>query len=40
MRRWLRQRPWIWLVLFFVVFILMDAVFVAIAVWNRPVRVG
>jgi hypothetical protein len=37
MRLWLRERPWIWIVVFFVVMISFNLVFVAIAEFNRPI---
>jgi hypothetical protein len=39
-REWLRQRPWIWIVVFFVLVIVFSAVLVIIAVSNQPIRVG
>ncbi len=39
MRKWIRQRPWIWIVLFFAVVILLNLAFVAIAVLNPPVPI-
>ena len=39
MRDWLKQRPWIWIVLFFVVVVLLNLIFVAVAVLNPPVPV-
>ncbi len=39
MRKWIRQRPWIWIVLFFAVVILLILAFVAIAVLNPPVPI-
>ena len=38
--KWTRQRPWIWLVVLVAVFVLLDVVFMMIAVRNRPITVG
>jgi hypothetical protein len=40
MRTWLRQRPWIWVVLLIAAFLLLDFIFMTIAVVNRPIQVG
>ena len=39
MRRWLKQRPWIWILVFFAVVILVNLVFVAVAVLHPPVPI-
>jgi hypothetical protein len=39
MRRWLRERPWIWIVLFFAVMVLGSLVTVIIAEMNKPLIV-
>lgn len=36
MKNWLRERPWIWIVLLLILFLIMDLVFVVIATMNRP----
>jgi hypothetical protein len=36
LKRWLRDNPWIWLVLFFVVMVLASLATVMIAELNRP----
>ena len=38
--KWTQQRPWIWLVVLVVVFVLLDVIFMMIAVRNRPITVG
>jgi hypothetical protein len=42
MKRWLRENPWIWIVLFFAVMVAGSFVTVVIAQLNRPeiVKVG
>ena len=40
MREWLKERPWIWIVVFFVLVFLFNAVLVVISVTNQPTRVG
>ena len=37
MKQWLKERPWIWIVVFFVVMISFNLVFVGIAEYNRPI---
>jgi len=37
MKQWLKERPWIWIVVFFVVMIAFNLVFVGIAEYNRPI---
>lgn len=39
MREWLKQRPWIWIVVFFVVMFIVEAVFILIAVSDPPIPV-
>ncbi len=36
MRAWLRERPWIWIVVFFAVLVAACAVTLVIAELNRP----
>jgi hypothetical protein len=36
MRAWLRERPWVWIVVFFAVLVAACAVMVVIAELNRP----
>jgi hypothetical protein len=40
MKAWLRERPWIWIVLLLASFVVMDIVFVTIAFVNAPEVVG
>ena len=40
MVEWIRKRPWIWLVVLVLLFVLLDAVFMMIALLNRPETVG
>ena len=37
---WMRQRPWIWLVILVGLFLLLDLIFMSIAIYNRPIQVG
>jgi len=39
MREWLKQRPWIWLVLFLVVTVLANVALLVIAFNNPPVAI-
>ncbi len=39
MRSWLKERPWIWIVVFLVVMITLNLAFVAIAQYNRPILI-
>ena len=39
MRQWLKERPWIWIVLFFLVVFLASAALVVIALTNQPTRI-
>jgi hypothetical protein len=38
-KRWLKNNPWIWLVFFFLFVLGMNAAFVMIAVYQRPILV-
>jgi len=40
MREWLKERPWVWIVVFFVLVILFNAVLLVVSVMNQPERVG
>jgi hypothetical protein len=40
MREWIRERPWIWIVLLLTIFVIMDIIFVMIAVKNHPTLVN
>ncbi|MBC8366581.1 FixH family protein [bacterium] len=40
MREWIRERPWIWIVLLLTFFVIMDIIFVVIAVKNHPTLVN
>ena len=40
MRKFLRRFPWVWIVLLLALFVVMDLIFVWVAVWNRPELVG
>jgi len=40
MRKWLHDRPWIWIVLLLAFLVAVDLALVAIAVKNAPVVVG
>jgi len=35
-RYWLRERPWIWIVLLLAFFVILDVTFVVIAMKNAP----
>lgn len=37
MKRWLRDNPWIWIVVFLVLMMGVNLTFVAIAEYNRPI---
>ena len=36
-KQWLKDRPWIWIVVFLAVMIGLNLTFVAIAEYNRPI---
>jgi len=38
-KRWLKDHPWVWIVVFFLFVMGMNAAFLVIAVLNRPVLV-
>ena len=39
MKKWLRDHPWIWIVLFFLAMFALNMVFVVISILNAPVDV-
>ena len=36
MREWLRERPWIWIVIAFVLFVILNLVFLVFAEMTQP----